>query len=78
MRKCCETCNFSYLPGLIEEVQNLGNRMESSLYDKMDVEDYTKQRAELKTEVKALRQERDDLKAELGKDDDDGDTVESY
>ena len=33
MRECVKTSNFSYLLGLIEEAQSLGNRMESKLYD---------------------------------------------
>lgn len=37
MRKCYETRNFSYLPGLIEECQNMANRMEAALYDKNDL-----------------------------------------
>jgi len=38
MRKCYETRNFSYLPGLIEEAQSLANRMESALADVHDLE----------------------------------------
>ncbi len=33
MRKCHETRNFAYLPGLIEEAQMLANRMEAALWD---------------------------------------------
>lgn len=37
MRKAYETRNFSYLPGLIEEAQRMGNRMEAALSDKHDL-----------------------------------------
>jgi hypothetical protein len=48
MRKCHETRNFAVLPGLIEEAQTYGNRMEAKL---SDVRDY----AQLKRRYKALR-----------------------
>jgi hypothetical protein len=38
MRECTKTLNFSYLLGLIEEAQSLGNRMEAKLYDIKDYE----------------------------------------
>ena len=38
MRKSLETNNFSYLGGLIEEVQTIGNRMEAGLHDIKDHE----------------------------------------
>lgn len=62
IRKCHETQNYSYLLGLVEEVQTLVNRIEASLYDKGDVKYYTNQRIELKREVKALKKEIIDLK----------------
>jgi len=37
MRKCNETRNFSYLPGLIEEAQTMVNRMEARLEDYADL-----------------------------------------
>lgn len=62
MRKAHKTRNYSYLPGLIEELQSLANRMEAALGDKHDVESMTKARQELKAEIKALKKERDGLK----------------
>ena len=38
MRDCAKTLNFSYLLGLIEELQTLGNRMEAKLFDIKDFE----------------------------------------
>jgi hypothetical protein len=52
MRKCYETRKFAPLPGLIEEAQIYGNRMEAKL---ADVHDY----ARLKRKYKALRKKLD-------------------
>ena len=51
MRECVKTLNFSYLLGLIEEVQTLGNRMESRLFEIKDFE-------RLHKEIKALEKKR--------------------
>ena len=48
MRKCYETRNFGLLPGLIEEAQTYGNRMEAKL---SDVHNYE----HLKRKYKALK-----------------------
>lgn len=60
-RKCHDTRNYSYLPGLLEEVQTLANRMEAALGDKHDVEYYRRQRTELKDEIKALKKKKEKL-----------------
>ena len=59
MRDCVKTMNFSYLSGLIEEAQSLGNRMESRLYDQKehdrlldDIRDLKKKKKNLKKIVK--------------------------
>ena len=54
MRKCCETGNYSYMPGLIEESQTLGNRMEAAIWDVHDLEQLRIQTKELKQEIKDL------------------------
>jgi hypothetical protein len=69
-RKCYETRNFSYLLGLLEEIQTLGNRMEGGLDEKHDVEYYRQERKLLQVEVNKLKEERDLLKIELGKESD--------
>ena len=51
MRECVKTLNFSYLLGLIEEVQTLGNRMESRLFEIKDFE-------RLHKDIKALEKKR--------------------
>ena len=62
MRKCHETRNYSYLLGLIEEAQTLVNRMEASLYDRKDAEEYLPERIkQLKEEIKALKKEKKEL-----------------
>lgn len=57
MRKCHETRNFSYLLGLIEEAQNLANRMEAALWDQNDIKGYRETIRELKEERKKLKKE---------------------
>lgn len=66
MRKCHETRNYSYLPGLIEEAQTLANRMESKLSDSSDLEHMEDTRKKLKKELKALRAELSEAKSERG------------
>ena len=57
MRKCFKTRNFSYLPGLIEEAQTMGNRMERALWDQHDVERLRNERKKLEKEIKELENE---------------------
>lgn len=54
MRKCHETRNYAYLPGLIEECQYLANKMEAALGDLQDIRRLTEARDKLKLEVKEL------------------------
>lgn len=65
MRKAYETRNFSYLPGLIEECQVLGNKMEAAIGDLNDIKEIQAQRHELKKELKKLIEEADKLKEQL-------------
>jgi|TARA_Y100000296_G_C5021960_1_gene180282 hypothetical protein len=58
MRNCVKTLNFSYLPGLIEEAQSLGNRMEAHLYD---IKDFNR----LHKDIKALKKKKKKLKEEV-------------
>jgi uncharacterized protein YPO0396 len=64
MRKAHETRNFSYLPGLIEEAQHMGNRMEAALEDKDDLTRYARKVSELKEEKRELKAVVDSLKKE--------------
>jgi len=70
-RKCHETRNYSYLPGLLEEIQTLVNRMESALRTQKDVDYYTKEASRLKKEIKALKAEKAELVPDGKKDVDD-------
>ena len=56
MRDCSKTRNFSYLDGLIEEVQVLVNRMESKLMDQKDLDELNEEIREGKVELKRLKQ----------------------
>ena len=55
MRECCKTGNYSYLPGLIEEAQSMGNRMEAGLYNRKDLIKMQVEWSELKSKIKSLR-----------------------
>lgn len=50
-KKCCETLNFSYLPGLLEEIQHMGSKMEAALEDYGDLKDARKQVKEAREEL---------------------------
>jgi len=64
MRECVKTLNFSYLLGLIEESQSLGNRMESQLYDIKDYKILREDIGVLKTKKKKLEKEIAELEAQ--------------
>ena len=57
MRECIKTLNFSYLLGLIEEVQTLASRMESKLYDIKDFDRLHEEIRDLKKKKKKLEKE---------------------
>lgn len=56
MREAHKTHNYSYLPGLIEELQTLGNRMEAALSDKHDLRRLSEERHKMKKEYRELRE----------------------
>ena len=66
MRTCYKTRNFSYLMGLIEEAQVLGERMESALGEKADVESWHKKAKEEEAEYKRLLKETNKLRKKKG------------
>ncbi len=61
MRKAYETRNFSYLIGLVEEAQSMGNRMEARLWDQKDFERAKEDHSRIKAELKELKKERESL-----------------
>jgi len=63
MRECYKTRNFSYLNGLIEEAQSMGNRMEAGLEDKKDLEKLREDISKLKMEINKLEQKKMSLKS---------------
>lgn len=67
MRKLDSTKNYSSLLSLIEEAQSMGNRMESALYDKKDLNRAREEVKKLKEEIKLLEEEKKNLNKELGK-----------
>jgi len=66
MRKCYETRNFSYLLGLIEEAQTMGERMEAALGDRKDAQKWHEKAKAEKNEFNRLRKEADKLRAKKG------------
>ena len=69
MRKAYETRNFSYLPGLIEEIQSMGNRMEAALSDKKDLRDIRDNLPKLRQEYKKLALEVKSLRKQTKSED---------
>lgn len=67
MRKCSETKNYSYLDGLIEECQYLGNSMEAALGYKKDFRYMKEDWSKLKAEIKELEKQKKDLESIVGK-----------
>ena len=66
MRVCVKTVNFSYLLGLIEELQTLGNRMEAKLFDIKDFERLHDDIKDLKKKKKKLKEDVELLEISLG------------
>lgn len=57
MRACYKTCNFGAMPGLIEELQTIGNRMEAHLDTKKDYFRLRDDIREAREELHKLRNE---------------------
>ena len=66
MRTCTKTGYYRYLPGLIEEVQSMTNRMEAALYDNKDIKNARDHIKELKTEIEKLEKQKEALDETLG------------
>ena len=61
MRQANKSRNYSYLKGLIEEAQYRANRMEDRIYSRNEVERLEKELIKLKSEIKKLRAEKEEL-----------------
>ena len=66
MRVCVKTLNFSYLLGLIEELQTLGNRMEAKLFDIKDFERLHDDIKDLKKKKKKLKEDVELMEISVG------------
>lgn len=59
MRKAHATHNYSYLPGLIEEAQTMGNRMEAGLWDQKDFTYAREEHKQLSLDIERLKKEKE-------------------
>jgi len=67
MRKAVEKLRIDMIPGLIEEAQIYGNRMESKLDDQRDVKTLLEEKSKLNDEVDKLRKEKETLENQIDK-----------
>lgn len=67
MRKCFKTYNFSPVPGLIEELQSIVNRMESGLSISSNINEIVKIYSDKKRELRGIEQQVEQRKKELGR-----------
>lgn len=70
MRMNIKTLRFDVFPGLIEELQTIGSRMENGLYDKKDYEslkddihDLKRKKDKLEKDIKKLEEDKEDLES---------------
>lgn len=70
MRKSVEKLRIDMIPGLIEELQIYGNRMEARLDDQWDIKQLLEEKRELNDEVKELRKKKEALEKEVNKNED--------
>ena len=68
MRESVKTLRFDLFPGLIEELQSMGNRMEAALGDRREhenlldeIHDLKREKRNLKREIKKLEEEKENL-----------------
>ena len=62
LRTAHKVRNYSYMEGLIEEIQYAANRMEAAIGDIHDLNKWREKRSNLKAEIKKLEHKRDKLK----------------
>jgi len=66
MRAMHKTHNYSYMEGLIEELQYRASRMESAIEDVDNIKRNEERRVKLKAEIKVLRAEKEALEESKG------------
>lgn len=64
MRTSVEKLRIDMIPGLIEEAQIYGNRMEAKLDDQYDMKQLLNEKSVLNHEVQKLRREKEALEQE--------------
>jgi DNA repair exonuclease SbcCD ATPase subunit len=67
MRELVKNRRLEPLPGLIEELQSMFNRMEATLRDVNRLHEYPDRIRALKAEIEKLKKKRDKLAAKQGK-----------
>jgi hypothetical protein len=67
MRTAVEKLRIDMIPGLIEEAQIYGNRMEAKLDDQYDMKQLLEEKSMLAHEVSKLRNKKETLERELEK-----------
>jgi len=66
MRKAVEMLRFDLIPGLIEEAQIYGNRMEAKLDDQNDIKQLLEDKSKLNDEVSELSKKKEAIEKWLG------------
>ena len=64
MRTSVDKLRIDMIPGLIEEAQIYGNRMEAKLDDQYDTKRLLEEKSELSHEIQKLRKEKQTLERE--------------
>lgn len=65
LKSCYRTRNFSYVLGLLEELQYAGDKMEAALEGKKDLKDWAERRSDLNHEIEELEIKRKKLEREI-------------
>lgn len=62
LREMHKTRNYSYMMGLLEEIQTMANRMEAALWDQHEIKDLREEIKKLEETLKKLKEEKEQLK----------------
>lgn len=65
LKSCFKSRNFSYMLGLLEELQYAGDKMEAALEGKRDIQDWSERRSNLDREIENLEAQIKDKKNEI-------------
>lgn len=67
LRNCFKSRNFSYMGGLLEELQYAGTKMEAALEGKNNIQDWAERRSNLNREIENLEAQIKEKKNEIEK-----------